>query len=98
MGHHGAQGADGQMSVADAPQARRCATAEPTRWVGGNTQLFSPPHDKDRASTHSASGWKNSEQKRPAFGGQSGWQLPADANRSMVCGPQSPSRYANHSS
>ncbi len=63
-GHHGAQGAAVQMSVAadsDASRARGWATAGPTSlarggWVGGNAPLFSPARDRERASTRSASG------------------------------------------
>ena len=96
--HHDAHGALGQIRVPSAPAARRCVMAVPTACVGGKIQLFSPAQPMVRASVHSASGGKKREQKRPALGAIRGWQSSADAKRSIEWEPQSPSRYAKHSS
>jgi hypothetical protein len=94
--HHDAHGALGQIRVPSAPAARM--TAVPTVYVGGGIPLFSPAQPMVRASVHSASGWKKREQKRPALGAIRGWQSSAEAERSIEWGPQSPLRYAKHSS
>ena len=50
--------------------------------AGGKSQLVSPRHDVEKASTHSASGWKYCEQKR------GNWRVEMHAKRSTVWGPQ----------
>jgi hypothetical protein len=43
----------GRSDYYHALHARRCAMDAPSRWTGGNTDLFSSPNGMERASVHS---------------------------------------------
>jgi hypothetical protein len=83
VGRHGDQALIGTIRVPMALLAQSQATVRPIAEAvaGGNSQLFSPAHDEENASTHSASGWKKCEQNRVVN------LFSKEANRSIEKGP-----------
>ncbi len=82
-GRHGEQALIGTIRVPMALLAQSQATVRPIAEAvaGGNSQLFSPAHDEENASTHSASGLKKCEQSRVVS------LFSKEANQSIENGP-----------